>query len=240
MYRKLLTALAVLVVGMPLFAGAAATTAAELQQQVQDLKNTVTTLQQAQSTSASCPALNKTLKKGSSGADVTNLQQFLAQDASVYPEGLITGTYGPLTEKAVQRFQVKNNIVSSGTADTTGYGAVGPRTAAAIAAVCSGVSVSGSTAAANAVGGFIAIAPYAGGSSRAIDVQLSLNTTNSCSAAVYILDYGDKTGPRQIPVPAGTCKATTQSINHTYQLAGTYQVTLSAGSHSTSVAVAVN
>jgi peptidoglycan hydrolase-like protein with peptidoglycan-binding domain len=238
MHIRFSSALTVLILGLPVLASAL--TAAELQQQVQDLKNTVTQLQQAQSPSATCPTFSKTLKKGSSGADVTSLQQFLAQDKSVYPEGIVNGNFGALTEKAVQRFQVKNSIVSSGTADTTGYGAVGSRTAAAIAASCSGSSGSVSSVPADAVGGFISIAPYPTGSSRAIAVQLTINTTNSCNAAVYVLDYGDRSGPRQIPVPAGTCKATTQSINHTFQLAGTYQVTLSAGPHSASVAVAVN
>jgi peptidoglycan hydrolase-like protein with peptidoglycan-binding domain len=67
---------------------------------------------------------------GIKSGDVTKLQQFLAKDLSVYPEGLITGYYGALTVNAVKRFQLKYSIVSSGTAATTGYGAVGPKTRA--------------------------------------------------------------------------------------------------------------
>lgn len=236
MYIRLLSATTLLIIGLPLLASAA--TAAELQQQVQGLKDQVTQLQRQKSASAACPTPGKTMKKGSTGIEVTRLQQFLAQDKTVYPEGTITGTYGPLTETAVKRFQVKKGIVSSGAPETTGYGAVGVRTAAAIAASCSGVSGT-TTAVQNPVGGLIAVAPYAGGSLRAISVQVTVNAANSCAAATYTLDYGDRTGPRQIPVSAGGCKAQTSVVNHTYQLPGTYQVTLSTGAHKTSVAVAV-
>lgn len=236
MHIRLLSATTLLIFGLPLFASAA--TAAELQQQVQSLKDTVTQLQQSKTSSTACPTPGKTMKRGSTGIDVTRLQQFLAQDKSVYPEGTITGTYGPLTETAVKRFQVKNGIASSGTADTTGYGAVGPRTATAIAASCSGAS--GTTTLKNPVGGLIAVAPYAGGSSRGISVQVTVNAANSCAAATYTLDYGDNSRIPPINIPAGACKSATSVTNHTYQLPGTYQVTLSTGAHKTSVAVAVN
>lgn len=62
------------------------------------------------------------------GGEVTLLQRILAEDKSVYPEGIISGYYGKLTETAVQRWQKKNKIISSGTPQTTGYGWVGPKT----------------------------------------------------------------------------------------------------------------
>lgn len=83
-----------------------------------------------------CPALNRTLKKGSTGTDVTQLQTYLAKDSSIYPEGLVTGYFGTLTEKAVQRWQAKEGIVSSGTPSTSGYGLVGPRTRSALNQTC--------------------------------------------------------------------------------------------------------
>ena len=83
-------------------------------------------------TSASAATITTTLELGSSGANVTSLQQFLAADASLYPEGLVTGYFGSLTQSAVQRFQCRRDIVCSGDASTTGYGRVGPRTLAAI------------------------------------------------------------------------------------------------------------
>ncbi len=78
---------------------------------------------------------------GATGGNVTSLQQFLAADVSVYPEALVTGYFGVLTRAAVQRYQCKQGIVCGGTAASTGYGRVGPRTLAAINASIGGVSV---------------------------------------------------------------------------------------------------
>lgn len=68
------------------------------------------------------------LSRDMHNSDVSRLQQLLASDPSLYPEGLITGYFGALTEQAVQRFQAKYGIVRSGTPDSTGYGSVGPKT----------------------------------------------------------------------------------------------------------------
>lgn len=75
------------------------------------------------------------LDLGSTGSQVTELQTYLATNASIYPSGLTTGYFGPLTQAAVQRFQVAQGIVSAGTPSTTGYGRVGPSTMARINAL---------------------------------------------------------------------------------------------------------
>ena len=72
------------------------------------------------------------LDLGETNADVTNLQTFFKDNSSIYPEGLVTGYFGSLSRSAVQRFQTQNNLVSSGSAATTGYGRVGPSTRDAI------------------------------------------------------------------------------------------------------------
>jgi len=72
--------------------------------------------------------LTRTLRKGMIGEDVSQLQKFFKQFPDIYPEGLVTGFFGPLTEAAVQRFQEKQEIVSSGSPETTGFGQIGPRT----------------------------------------------------------------------------------------------------------------
>ena len=72
------------------------------------------------------------MKRGSVGDEVKKLQEFLSRDAEIYPEREITGYFGALTEKAVQRFQAKYGIVSSGDPDSTGYGFVGPKTLSAL------------------------------------------------------------------------------------------------------------
>ena len=70
----------------------------------------------------------RVLTLGMSGDDVRALQQALAVRPDIYPEGLITGYYGTLTERAVKQFQKLEGIVGSGTPETTGYGQVGPLT----------------------------------------------------------------------------------------------------------------
>lgn len=190
--------------------------------------------------SSLCPNVGRSLKRSSSGDDVRRLQQFLARDISVYPEGLVTGYYGSLTEAAVKRWQAKYNIVSSGTPESTGYGVVGPRTAAAIAILCSTGSyngIPGPSGGSAPVGGFIQVTPVSGSAPLAIAVQVTVNTVNSCAGATYTLNYGDGTIPSQIAVPIGNCAQMTQTLGHTYQYGGTYLVTLSAGAHRTTATV---
>ena len=68
--------------------------------------------------------LFRQLNQGMSGADVSTLQEFLATDNTIYPQGLITGFFGPLTYSAVSNFQSRNGIET--------VGRVGPVTLAAI------------------------------------------------------------------------------------------------------------
>ncbi len=58
--------------------------------------------------------LTRELERGSEGSDVKALQEFLAKDTEVYPEGLATGYYGNLTVQAVRRFQAKYGISQVG------------------------------------------------------------------------------------------------------------------------------
>jgi len=76
--------------------------------------------------------ITKVLKLGSENKEVRQLQELLAKDQGIYPEGKVTGYFGALTRKAVQNFQKKYGIVSSGNENTTGYGLVGPKTLAKI------------------------------------------------------------------------------------------------------------
>ena len=69
----------------------------------------------------------KLLAFGMTNNDVKNLQTALKTDSSIYPDGKITGYFGPLTLKAVEKFHEKYGIASSGKA---GYGNVGPKTRA--------------------------------------------------------------------------------------------------------------
>lgn len=64
--------------------------------------------------------LSRELQTGMRGADVTALQGFLAQDPTLYPQGLVTGYFGYLTKAAVSNFQSRNEI--------SPVGRVGPAT----------------------------------------------------------------------------------------------------------------
>jgi peptidoglycan hydrolase-like protein with peptidoglycan-binding domain len=67
-----------------------------------------------------------------SQSDIKILQTILAKDPSIYPEQLITGTLGPKTKLAIQRFQLKYSLT---TASSTAYGTVGPATRAKLEAL---------------------------------------------------------------------------------------------------------
>jgi hypothetical protein len=62
---------------------------------------------------------------GQTNEEIKTIQMILAKDPAIYPEGKITGYFGPATLAAVQRFQVKYGIANPG---DTGYGLVGPAT----------------------------------------------------------------------------------------------------------------
>ncbi|MBI2010688.1 MAG: peptidoglycan-binding protein [Candidatus Colwellbacteria bacterium] len=78
----------------------------------------------------------KRLSVSSQNSDVRQLQEMLLNDG-VYPEGRITGYYGQLTKKAVQRFQEKYGIAKQG---DPGYGDVGPNTRAKLNQMLEGTS----------------------------------------------------------------------------------------------------
>ncbi len=64
--------------------------------------------------------INSQLDLGAKSVEVTRLQEFLAANPAVYPEGLVTGYFGALTRAAVLRFQAQNGIAQ--------VGRVGPQT----------------------------------------------------------------------------------------------------------------
>lgn len=74
----------------------------------------------------------KPLQRGSRNADVTALQTYLAQDPIIYPDAIISGYFGALSEKAVGLFQEKYGIMKKG---GDGYGMVGPKTRAKLNSV---------------------------------------------------------------------------------------------------------
>jgi peptidoglycan hydrolase-like protein with peptidoglycan-binding domain len=78
--------------------------------------------------------ISEQLNPGDTGSGVSTLQTFLSSQNQngvvVYPQGLVTGYYGFLTEAAVSNYQVRHGI--------TGVGAVGPITLSSINSTING------------------------------------------------------------------------------------------------------
>lgn len=74
--------------------------------------------------------LTSQINSGETSANVTNLQIFLAANPSIYPEGKVTGYFGPLTQAAVSRFQAQYGLDQ--------VGRVGPLTLAKINTLING------------------------------------------------------------------------------------------------------
>jgi len=79
--------------------------------------------------------LESRLTTGSKGEEVRTLQKLLATDSAIYPEGLVTGFFGPLTENAVKRFQSRIKLEQ--------VGVVGPLTLARINEILAAAGVTG-------------------------------------------------------------------------------------------------
>ncbi len=69
-------------------------------------------------------ALINELDFGSRGSEVTQLQEFLATNPMIYPAGIVSGNFGPLTRSAVAQFQLAYDLPQ--------VGRVGPMTRAKI------------------------------------------------------------------------------------------------------------
>ena len=79
--------------------------------QIELLKQEIAKLQvqlalQLGTVKTACSSISFNLFLGIKGEEVNCLQEFLkAQGGGIYPEGLVTGNFGPLTLNAVIRFQ---------------------------------------------------------------------------------------------------------------------------------------
>jgi hypothetical protein len=74
-------------------------------------------------------ALTSNMGIGSTGGDVTELQQFLATNWAIYPEAIVSGYFGGLTRSAVTQYQAAFDIDQ--------VGVVGPTTRASINSIMS-------------------------------------------------------------------------------------------------------
>lgn len=123
--------------------GGGSTVTASTQSSAQVTPSTTTSIPAETLTApAISSAFNKDLGKGSRSDDVKRLQQLLASDKSIYPDGTVSGYFGPLTVKAVTQFQLKYGVIKS--SKETGAGRLGPKTRAKVSEIFGGTSVSSS------------------------------------------------------------------------------------------------
>jgi len=104
---------------------------AQLQEQVRQLQEQLARVRQQTGTvTVSCGRFDANLSFGQSGERVRCLQEFLlGQGPDIYPEGLVTGRFLSLTERAVIRFQEKYAPeILSPVGESRGTGYVGQMT----------------------------------------------------------------------------------------------------------------
>lgn len=107
-----------------------------LQVQIDQLKSELTATKSELAEVITELKFTQNLYRGTAGEEVKNLQEFLKRFPDIYPQGLVTGYFGPLTEAAVKRLQEKNNIET--------VGVVGPKTRARLnELITSGAGLSG-------------------------------------------------------------------------------------------------
>lgn len=90
---------------------------AQLKTQIEQLQLQLKSMRQ---TEMEILQLTQQLRKGMTGEDVKLLQEVLATDPEIYPEGLVTGFFGVLTSNAVKRLQKLAGLEQ--------VGQVGPKT----------------------------------------------------------------------------------------------------------------
>ncbi len=71
------------------------------------------------SLASSTPALHfvRTWQKGDKDIEIEHLQEILVADKDSYPEKLVTGYFGSLTQSALKRFQAKHGLSQTGIVD---------------------------------------------------------------------------------------------------------------------------
>lgn len=83
-------------------------------------------------------AITSILRRGSQGSEVRTLQECLAKQPDVYPDGTVSGIFGPATEQAVIAFQEKyRNEILAPSNLSKGTGEVGASTREKLEEICS-------------------------------------------------------------------------------------------------------
>ena len=180
---------------------------------------------QGNGASSSCVLLAHSISQGATdattGGDVTKLQNFLIAQGSM--QGSATGFFGPKTQTAVQAYQKSKGIVSAGTPDTTGYGAVGTRTRAVMAVGCQTTATTDTPTPSNAA---FSASPASGPAQLSVTFTATMLTPN----VAYTVDNGDGTAATVLSPNSSTCVGTTPSCTmtgtHVYNSGGIFTAKL--------------
>ena len=168
-----------------------------------------------------CPRASMALQRGGQNMpeDVRALQQFLAERYAQKTEDLVTGHFGPLTERLLAKFQSEQGLPP--------VGILGPLTRAAIARHCTDSTATTTPAISTESTQVLKVVPSSG---RA---PLTTNITVSAGAGYYTLVFGDG-ATTTVAIPSiqcvsAPCNPPSQTVVHTYQNVGVYTATLTSG-----------
>lgn len=188
---------------------------AELTRQLNDLKSQSTTSEPPVSEPTSnswrhriCAALYRNLAPGTSGDDVTSLQEFLSEEG--YFTTNATGYFGPVTAQAVAKWQASQGVSS--------VGAVGPMTRERIKIWCGGGD--------GIPGQRFTATPQRGTAPLTVTFNTWISGFRMASDK-YIIEFGDGTSEAATGcyAPTDFCQSAGQNT-HTYASNGTYTALL--------------
>jgi peptidoglycan hydrolase-like protein with peptidoglycan-binding domain len=165
---------------------------------------------------ATCYPFSRSLSVGSSGSDVTALQEYLSEQG--YFNVSTTGYFGMITKAAVGRWQAQNGVAALGMA---GSGIFGPLSRGYFSRSCGGNNNGGTSSAQS-----FSANPQSGIAPLTVQFVASAPQGSTLGNAV---DFGDGTKGNLGFVPVcSNCNAE-GVVSHTYVAAGTYTATLTNG-----------
>jgi peptidoglycan hydrolase-like protein with peptidoglycan-binding domain len=163
------------------------------------------------------------IARGTTGEAVLELQGFLKNEGVF--SGDTTGYFGAQTERALKDWQAQNNVVSNGSAATTGYGVAGRRTWDVIGQRCRVLG-----------GGFVAY-PTSGNAPLTVTFRakgFATSWTDPSTGTTHrvmdrgdrYVDFGDGTTHQKLTCENATAAECVSVVTHMYTADGTYQARL--------------
>jgi PKD repeat protein len=168
-----------------------------------------------------CYPFSHSLSVGSTGGDVTALQNYLAAQGDFNVSS--TGYFGVLTSAAVGRWQAQNNIAASG---TSGNGIFGPLSRAYFVRSCGTGNGGGGNGGNNSSTQSFSANPQSGIAPLTVQFTATAPQGSNFGTAV---NFGDgATGTLMFAPVCSSCNALAV-VSHTYTATGTYTATLTSG-----------